>query len=54
MVCIIPIYLKKMKQFISISGHISNTQLIETIVPQGSVLGPLRCFLSSGGPLNGG
>ena len=41
------IYLKKMKQFVSVSGHISSTQLIETSVPQGSVLGFLRCFLSS-------
>ena len=39
-------YLKNRKQFVSISGHISSTQVIETGVPQGVVLGPLFFLLS--------
>ena len=32
-------YLKRRKQFVSISGHISSTQVIQNGVPQGSVVG---------------
>ena len=34
------LYLKNRKQFVSIGGHISGTQVIQTGVPQGSVLEP--------------
>ena len=34
-------YLQNRKHFLSIGGHISSTQVIQTGVPQGSVLGPL-------------
>ena len=38
-------YLKNRKQFVSIGGHISSTQVIQTGVLQGSVLGPLVFLL---------
>ena len=42
MVCIIP---KNRKQFVSISGLISSTQVIQKDVPQGSAFGPLLFLL---------
>ena len=42
MVCIIP---KNKKQFVSIGDHISRTQVVQTDVPQGSVLGSLLFLL---------
>ena len=38
-------YLKNRKQFVSISGHISSTQVIQADVSQGSILGPLLFLL---------
>ena len=38
-------YLQNRKHFLSIGGHISSTQVIQTGVPQGSVLGPLLFLL---------
>ena len=38
-------YLQNRKHFLSIGGHISSTQVIQTGVPQGSVLGPLFFLL---------
>ena len=38
-------YLKNKKQFVSIDYHISSTQIIQTGVLQGSVLGPLLYLL---------
>ena len=38
-------YLKNRKQFVSISGHISSTPVIQTGVPQDSVLGRLLFLL---------
>ena len=38
-------YLKSRKQFVSIGGHISSTQVIQTGVPQGSVLESLFFLL---------
>ena len=40
-----PSYLKNRKQFVSISGHISSTQVIQADVSQGSILGPLLFLL---------
>ena len=37
-------YLKNKKQFVSIGGHISSTQVIQTGAPQGSVLGLLLFY----------
>ena len=39
------LYLKDRKQFVSIGGHISSTQVIQTGVTQGFVLGPLLFLL---------
>ena len=39
-------YLKNRKQFASISGHISSSQVIQTGVPQCFILGPLLFLLS--------
>ena len=38
-------YLKNRKQFVSIGGYISSTEVIPTGVPQGSVFGPLLFLL---------
>ena len=38
-------YLKSSKQFVSISDHMSSTQVVQTGVPQGSVLGHLLFLL---------
>ena len=38
-------YLKNRKQFVSICGHISGTEVIQTGVPQDSVLEPLLFLL---------
>ena len=37
-------HLKVRKQFVSIGGHISSTRVIQTGVPQGSVLGRLLLY----------
>ena len=39
------LYLKSRKQFASIGGHVSSTQVIQAGVPQGSILGPLLFLL---------
>ena len=44
-------YLKNRKQFVSISGHISSTQVIQADVSQGSILG-LPLFLLHMNDLN--
>ena len=38
-------YLKNRKQFVSVGGYISSTEVIPTGVPQGSVFGPLLFLL---------
>ena len=38
-------YLKNRKQFVSIGGHVSSTQVIQKGVPQGSVIEPLLFLL---------
>ena len=38
-------YLKNRKQSVSIDDHIASTQVIQTGLPQGSVLGPLLFLL---------
>ena len=38
-------YLSNRKQFTEVTGYTSNTQIIQTVVPQGSILGPLLFVL---------
>ena len=40
-------YLAKRKQFASVNNHNSKIQIILTGIPQGSVLGPLLCLITS-------
>ena len=38
-------YLSNRKQYTEINGFKPNTQMIQTVVPQGDILGPLLFFL---------
>ena len=40
-------YLAKRKQFASVNNHNSKIQIILTGIPQGSVLGPFLCLITS-------